>query len=316
MQPTMLSRYAPTSIDAFEKRDILRTLIQMDMLHILIIGGPGTGKSTLSRLIVREYYAGAPHVKDNVLVINSLKEQGVQYYRTEVRNFCQTTCTIRSKKKSITIDDIDVIQEHGQQVFLNCIDLYGGNVNYIVTGTAPQKIVENIHSRLVCLKLPAFTDEYLKQILRDITAAEGMQVDEAAATRIVVRCNHSIRTLINFVEKFKLLGGAITADAADRVCSNIYEVHMATLAKNVLEKDLRSAIELVHRIYAEGYSVMDILDAFFNHVKFAEIADSIKYPILKVICKYIVIFNHVHEHPIELNFFVNDLANAPLCVHP
>ena len=60
----MLSRYAPTSIDAFEdKRDILRTLIRMDMLHILIIGGPGTGKSALSRLLVREYYAGAPNVK-------------------------------------------------------------------------------------------------------------------------------------------------------------------------------------------------------------------------------------------------------------
>jgi len=307
----MLSRYAPTSIDAFEdKRDILRTLIRMDMLHILIIGGPGTGKSALSRLLVREYYAGAPHVKDNVLVINSLKEQGVQYYRTEVRNFCQTTSTIPKKKKTITIDDVDVIQEHGQQVFLNCIDLYGGNVNYIVTGTAPQKIVENMHSRLVCLKLAPFTQEYLTHILMTVAAAENVAVDAEAAPRIVARCKHSIRTLINYVEKFQLLGGTVTCDMVDRVCSNIYEFHMATLTKHVLDKDARGAIALVHRVYAEGYSVMDILDAFFNHVKLAEIADAVKYPMLKVICKYIVIFNHVHEHPIELNFFVNDLIHC------
>ena len=309
MQATLLSRHAPTSIDAFEdKRDILRTLITLDMLHLLIIGGPGTGKSTLSRLIVLEYYGKAPHVKDNVLVINSLKEQGVQYYRTEVRNFCQTRCTIPSKKKIITIDDIDVIQEHGQQVFLNCIDLYGGNVNYIVTGSAPQKIVENIHSRLVCLKLNAFSQDYLRSILHRVTAAEGISVDEEAAPIIVTRCNKSIRTLINYVEKFRLLGSRVTVDTADRVCSNINDHYMHSLYEHIAAKETRAAIQLVHQVYSEGYSVMDILDAFFNHMKNAAVNDSVKYPILKIICKYIVVFNQVHEHPIELNFFVNDLV--------
>ncbi len=308
----MLLRHAPKTIDAFEdKRDILRTLIGMDILHILIIGGPGTGKSTLSRLIVAEYYGPARHVKDNVLVINSLKEQGVQYYRTEVRNFCQTTCTIPSKKKIIAIDDIDTIHEHGQQVFLNCIDLYGGNVNYIVTGSAPQKIVENMHSRLVCLKLAPFTKEYLLTILERVAAAENVALEAGVAPLIVARCNQSIRTLINYVEKFSLLGAPVDRCAVDRVCSNIYDYYMVALFEQILQKDFRGAIQLIHQIYAEGYSVMDILDAFFNHMKITEVvADEVKYPILKVICKYIMIFNQVHEHPIELNFFVNDLIKC------
>ena len=312
MQATMLCRHAPTNLDAFEdKRDILRTLIGMDMLHILIIGGPGTGKSTLARLIVHEYFAGARHVKDNVLIINSLKEQGVQYYRTEVRNFCQTTCTIPQKKKIITIDDVDTIHEHGQQVFLNCIDLYGGNVNYIVTGSSPQKIVENIHSRLVCIKLAPFSAEYLLQILQTVAAAEKIPLAQDLAVLVVARCNRSIRTLINYVEKFRLLGAPVTGDVVDRVCSNIYDHYMTSLFRHVADKDARGAISLIHQIYSEGYSVMDILDAFFNHVKLvSSIPDDGKYPILKVICKYIVVFNQVHEHPIELNFFVNDLIKC------
>ena len=46
-------------------------------------------------------------IDNDILIINSLKEQGIQYYRSEVKTFCQTRCSIPNKKKIIVLDDID-----------------------------------------------------------------------------------------------------------------------------------------------------------------------------------------------------------------
>ena len=80
---------------------ILNTLILMDSLNILLVGDIASGKTTLLNIIIREYYKGIePKIyQDNILYINSLKEQGINYYRSDVKTFCQTCSSIKSKKK-------------------------------------------------------------------------------------------------------------------------------------------------------------------------------------------------------------------------
>ena len=72
--------------------------------------------------MIREYYQEPE--QDNVLYINSLKEQGINYYRNDVKTFCQTCSSVKGKKKFIVLDDIDLINEQSQQVFRNYIDKY------------------------------------------------------------------------------------------------------------------------------------------------------------------------------------------------
>lgn len=79
--------------------DILNTMISMNNLTILFIGDSGSGKTTLINTLITEYYGNSQYI-DDILVINSLKEQGIQYYRTEVKTFCQTRCSIQGKRKS------------------------------------------------------------------------------------------------------------------------------------------------------------------------------------------------------------------------
>ena len=90
---------------------------------------------------------------DDILVINSLKEQGIQYYRTEVKTFCQTRCSIQGKKKIVILDDIDNINEQSQQVFRNCIDKYSNNVHFISSCSNIQKVIDSLQSRKIIIKL-------------------------------------------------------------------------------------------------------------------------------------------------------------------
>lgn len=128
---------------------------------------------------------------------------------------------------------------------------------------------------------------------------------------IISTSNNSIRIIVNYLEKFKLLNQEITIELANKVCTNIsfHEFNQYThLCKN--KKDLKGSINLIYSLSNRGYSVMDILDNFFLYIKTTTLlTDEEKYLIIPYICKYITVFNNVHEDEIELAHFTNNLVN-------
>jgi len=64
--------------------ELIQILIKMDNLNILFVGNSGCGKTSLISAIVRDYYDNMDY-KDNVMYINTLKDQGISYYRSEVK---------------------------------------------------------------------------------------------------------------------------------------------------------------------------------------------------------------------------------------
>ena len=132
-----INKFQPLYFKDFEVDEemvqILNTLIDMNNLNILFIGDMGCGKTSILNALIREYYKGNTDKQfaDNVLHINSLKEQGINYYRNDVKTFCQTCSVIKNKKKIVILDDIDLINEQSQQVFRNCIDKFSHNVHFL-----------------------------------------------------------------------------------------------------------------------------------------------------------------------------------------
>ena len=102
MNTPFLKKYQPRYFKDFEKdkevTDILHMLMDMNLLNILLIGDHGSGKTSLLDAVIREYYKSDHINSNNILYINNLKEQGIQYYRTEVKIFCQIPSTIKEKK--------------------------------------------------------------------------------------------------------------------------------------------------------------------------------------------------------------------------
>ena len=127
MDLPFIYKYQPMFLEDFEMdnklMELIKILIKMDNLNILFVGDSGSGKTSLISAIIRDYYDNVNY-KDNVLYINTLKDQGISYYRNEVKTFCQTPTNIVGKKKIIVLDDLDVINEQSQQVFRNFIDKY------------------------------------------------------------------------------------------------------------------------------------------------------------------------------------------------
>jgi len=314
MNTPFLKKYQPMFYNDFtidkEYIELLNTLINMDNLNILLVGNSGCGKTSLLYATIREYYKTQNIPKNNVLYINNLKEQGIQYYRTEVKTFCQTPSMIYGKKKFIILDDIDLINDQSQQVFRNCIDKYSHNVHFLASCSNTQKVIDSIQSRCTIIKIKPIHKQFLKKIYNKIKKAEKIDIDKPAENFILNICNNSIRLLINYMEKFKLLNISINERKVKEICTNIsfYEFEKYT-EEWYINKDLKFSIQIINSIYKKGYSVMDILDSYFTFIKITTLIDeNIKYKIIKLILKYIALFHTLHENEIELALFTNELV--------
>jgi len=290
--------------------NMLKTLILLDNINILLIGDIASGKTTILNSLIREYYNGynQKEYDENILYINSLKEQGINYYRTDVKTFCQTCSNIKNKKKIVVLDDIDLINEQSQQVFRNCIDKYSHNVHFISSCSNIQKVIESLQSRLNIIRIKQFNKEKLEEIIESIQIIENIDIDNDAKEFIVSISNNTIKVLINYMEKFKLLNQKITLPLAIQLCSNISFLIFEEYTAFILNNCLQEALNLIYDIYDKGYSVMDILDNYFIFIKTTKmLSDEQKYCIIPCICKYITIFHNIHEDEIELSLFTNNL---------
>ena len=309
-----IHKYQPLYFDDFDSDNevikMIKTLILIDNLNILFIGDIASGKTTLLNALIREYYIGytPKEYEENVLYINSLKEQGINYYRTDVKTFCQTCSNVKHKKKIVVLDDIDLINEQSQQVFRNCIDKYSHNVHFISSCSNIQKVIESLQSRFTIIKIKPLKKENFIHLMNTIKHAENIAIDDDAQEFIINISNNTVKIIINYLEKFKLLNERITLHLAIQLCSNISFLNFEEYTNLILHKKIHEAIKLIYEIYDKGYSVMDILDNYFTFIKTTNIlSEDQKYNIIPYICKYISIFHNIHEDEIELSFFTNNI---------
>jgi DNA polymerase III delta prime subunit len=317
MSQTFHNKYKPYFLDDFAMDPnlftVIRTLLEIDDLNIMFSGS--SGKTSLLLAMVREYYGfdrdqGFPET--NLLFINSLKEQGINYYRNEMKTFCQSRSSFHGKKKIIIIDDLDAINHQCQQVFRNYMDKYAGNVHFLCTCSNTQKVIDSIQSRIHILRLESPTRNQVDAMLRKIVAAEGMQITDEAQQYILTVSGHNVRAMMNHLEKLHLLfdNTSLTLEHCKELCSTISFQQFETFVALLRNKELVPAILVLNRIYEYGYSVIDILDACFSFVKATDLlTEDEKYRLVPILCRFITYFHNVHEHAIELALFTREVAS-------
>jgi len=338
---TFIAKYAPQYLRDFLCEDtdfgyrdsgaeyVLKTLIDMDDMNVLLVGGFNSGKTTMLYALAREYYHSAvvsgkddgssasPLTENNVLFINNLKEQGIQFFRNDMKTFCQTHCSVPGKKKVILIDDMDSINKQSQQVFRNYIDKYKQHVCVIASCSNLQKVVESLQSRLHIVRIQPPTKRQIESMMDKIISKEAITIDRGCRDYLLERSNDNICNVINNLEKLAIYGrnGVILSrDVCEKLCSTISFHQFGLYLQTIIRGDLTGAIRIVYSLYDYGYSVIDILEYFFEFVKTTDIIEEdFKYKIVPHICESISIFHNTHENGIELAIFTNKVF---MCFFP
>jgi len=312
---TLIYKFQPIFFKDFEVNSnmilTLRTLVKMDKLNVLLVGDMGTGKTSWLNAIIREYYGDewtTSKYEENVLHINNLKDQGINFYRNDVKTFCQTCCSVKKKKKFILLDDIDFINEQSQQVFRNCIDKYSHNVHFLASCKNIQKVIENLQSRFTIIQIKPLQRENLYNIMKQVTTQEKITLTEDAENFLLTMSNNNVKIMVGYLEKCILLNRQIDLETIQKACTNINFLDFEKYVRLLKEGKLIESIQLIYTIYDKGYSVIDILDTFFLFLKSSLLlSESEKYDIIPIICKYINVFHNIHEDEIEIALFTNNI---------
>ena len=326
-----MHRYAPTSLSQIthdaECTDALRAT--GGTTNLLLTGAPGSGKTTLIRALLRDFHPDVGPA--DVMFINTLKEQGIQYYRSDVPSFCSTRKHV-GKKRVVVIDDVDRINEQNQQAFCCCIDEYSDNVVFLMTCTQPGKVIESIHSRILHVPVTGLRGDVLRAFVQRVCTEEGMRVGNGVGNgdgdgddggdgdqvidQLISVCNGCVKTVLTYVEKFRVLEEShITSALIEDACTNISHAALEQYTRHLIAGNREDALAVFQRIHDQGYSVIDIFDAYFRFVKLATpalLSEQTTYLLVELLCRAITAFSNIHEDDIELLFFTN---NAIRIIH-
>jgi DNA polymerase III delta prime subunit len=311
--PTFVQKYKPYYVTDFglnvDQLFFLSTFLEMNDFNILCIGNTNTGKTTFLWALIRYYYGltkDEPFNENHILFIHALKDQGIHFFRNEMKSFCQSRpCLPNQKKKMIVVDDLDTYPQQSQQIFCNYMDKYRNNIVFVSVCSSLEKVIESIQSRIHILVLPTPTTVGLEQLLTKIVERESLTLTETTRSWILYTCQGSPRKLMNYLEKIYILGEERELqDIASSIPWELFDQFIC----HVRGRENLAATRVLYDMYDCGYSVIDILDTFFSFLKMSpKVTSHEKYKIIIILCRYITQFHTVHEHSLELAHFAEDV---------
>jgi DNA polymerase III delta subunit len=158
------------------------------------------------------------------------------------------------------------------------------------------------------MKLHPLTDNQIREHMNQIIEQEKLYIEEDCREYLLYICNHSIRMIVNYLEKLVILDQPITISLCKQVCLNISIQQFEQYILALRNQKLGIAVDIFYDLFRSGYSVIDILDLFFTFIKTKnDLDETTKYKIIPSLCKYITIFHNVHEDMIELALFTNSI---------
>ena len=149
MKELWIEKYRPKTIDGYvfvddnQRQQVESWIKDGSIPNLLFSGSPGTGKTTLGKMLINELGVD----EYDVLYANGSKEGRKIEWVDKLISFCQTMPY--GKFKVVFIDEADYLNPNSvQPAMRNLMEDYSHSVRFILTCNYPNKIIPPLHSRL------------------------------------------------------------------------------------------------------------------------------------------------------------------------
>lgn len=192
--------YRPTTIEEIilPKRIKDKFTGGMIIQNYLFKGTAGTGKSTLAKIIAREY---------NALWINASINNSIDTIRNELDSFCSLQSIDGDGIKLAVLDESDLLSASAQGGLRGLIEQYSEHVRFIFTCNHEEKLIDALKSRLEPIdfdfsskeEAAEQTQNYVQRIVQ-IGDANGMQFDRGSLQHLFKSYYPDLRSMITRIQ--------------------------------------------------------------------------------------------------------------------
>ena len=231
--------------------------------HLLLCGGPGTGKTTVARALCDE-------IGCDYLMINGSDESGIDTFRTKIKNYA-SSMSLTGGKKVIIIDEADYLNPNSTQPAMRgAMEEFAVNCTFIMTCNFKNRIIEPLHSRCAVIEFklrkedrPKMAMAFMKRAT-EILNIEKIPFDKAVLIEVVKKHFPDYRRILNELQRYSVSGkidAGILSSIADvsinELVNALKDQNFGAMRKWVADFGAEDPARVYRKIYDSLYDVMD-----------------------------------------------------------
>jgi DNA polymerase III delta prime subunit len=236
-----VEKYRPSSVvdyvwrDAAQQEQVVQWISDSTIPHLLFSGGPGTGKTTLAKVLIHDL-----GVDDfDVLQINASRDNGVDFIRDKIEGFVSTMPF--GEFKIVLLDEADYLSPSAQAVLRGLMETYSASARFIMTCNYPNKIIPALHSRCQGFHIERLDKTEFTARAATILVEEGVDFDLDVLDVYVAAAYPDLRKCINSLQSASNVG-TLSSASSDSQSSADYRIAAVELFKSGRIREARKLL--------------------------------------------------------------------------